>query len=87
MPVKSTYWGKDINVAGLITSQDLINTVKNCEADFVVIPSVMLSPYTELFLDGKTLDYVKSKTKKEFFVVRDIYSVSELTDWLMDNKS
>ena len=27
-PVKSTYWGKNITVAGLITSEDLINSIK-----------------------------------------------------------
>ena len=42
-PVKSTYWGANITVAGLITSEDLINTVKNIDADYVVIPSIMLN--------------------------------------------
>lgn len=53
-PVKSNYWGQDITVAGLITTEDLIRTVKDVECDVVVIPSVMLRPYTEDFLDGKT---------------------------------
>lgn len=82
LPVKSEYWGKDITVAGLITTDDLIRTVKDIEADFVVIPSVMLRPFSEDFLDGKTLDYVKKTTKKEFFVVKNIYSMSELVDYI-----
>lgn len=77
-PVKSNYWGEDITVAGLITSDDLITTIKDKDADFVVIPSIMLRPYTEDFLDGKTLDYVKKTTKKDFFVVQNIYSMGEL---------
>ncbi len=79
-PVKSDYWGQNITVAGLITSDDLINTVKNIDTDLVIIPSVMLKPYSEDFLDGKTLSYVKEKTGKEFFVVKDIYSMREVVE-------
>lgn len=81
-PVKSEYWGKDITVAGLITTGDLIKTVKNIETDIVVIPSVMLKPYTQDFLDGKSLDYVKQQTGKEFLVINNIYSTKELAQYL-----
>ena len=81
-PVKSDYWGQDITVAGLITTDDLIKTVKNIDADIVIIPSVMLRPYSEDFLDGKNLSYVKEKTGKDFFVVKNIYSMSEIVDYL-----
>lgn len=84
-PVKSNYWGQNITVAGLITSDDLINTVKDIEADFVIIPSVMLKPYSEDFLDGKNLDYVREKTGMEFFVVQNIYSMEELVEYLRNN--
>ena len=83
-PVKSDYWGQDITVAGLITSDDLINAVKDVEADFVIIPSVMLKPYSEDFLDGKNLDYVREQTGKEFFVIQNIYSMEELVDFLQN---
>lgn len=81
-PVKSEYWGQDITVAGLITTDDLINTVKELDTDLVIIPSVMLKPYSQDFLDGKTLSYVKEKTGKEFFVVKDIYSMKEIVEYL-----
>lgn len=81
-PVKSEYWGENITVAGLITTDDLIRTVKDLDTDIVVIPSVMLRPYSEDFLDGKTLSYVKEQTGKEFFVVKDIYSFKETADYL-----
>ncbi len=83
-PVKSDYWGRDITVAGLITTDDLIKTVKNIDADIVIIPSVMLRPYSEDFLDGKNLSYVKEKTGKEFFIVKNIYSMVEIVDYLYD---
>lgn len=81
-PVKSEYWGQDITVSGLITTDDLIRTVKNLDTDLVVVPSVMLKPYSEMFLDGKTLTYVKEQTKKEFLVIKEIYSTKELVDYL-----
>ena len=81
-PVKSVYWGKDITVAGLITSDDLIRTVKDEECDIVVIPSVMLRPYTQDFLDGNNLDYVKEKSKKEFFIQQNIYSFEETVEFI-----
>ena len=79
-PVKSTYWGKNITVAGLITSEDLINSIKNIEADITVIPAIMLKPYTNLFLDGNSLDYVIKKTGKNIFVAKNNYSVCEVVD-------
>ncbi len=81
-PVKSNYWGQNITVAGLITTDDLINAIKDIDADIVVIPSIMLKPYSEDFLDGRNLDYVRKKTNKEFFVVKDIYSMKEIVDFL-----
>ncbi len=79
-PVKSNYWGEDITVAGLITTEDLINTVKNKKCDTVIIPSVMLRPYSQDFLDGKNLDYVKEKTKQNFYVQNNIYSFKEICE-------
>ena len=81
-PVKSDYWGEDITVAGLITTDDLIKTVKDIDVDFVIIPSVMLKPYSEDFLDGKNLDYVREQTGKKFFVIQNIYSMKELIEYL-----
>ena len=82
LEVKSAYWGQNITVAGLITTEDLINSLAGKEADFVVIPSVMLRPYSEDFLDGRTLSYVREKTGKEFFVIQNIYSMRELVEYL-----
>ncbi len=83
-PVKSTYWGEKITVAGLITSEDLINTIKNIEADFIFIPSIMLKPYTDLFLDGVSLKEVIEKTKKNLCIVENNYSLAEVIDLIND---
>ena len=76
-PVKSTYWGKNITVAGLITSQDLINAIKDIEADYIIVPSIMLKPYSDLFLDGISMKEVINKTNKNFFITENNYSISE----------
>lgn len=86
-PVKSTYWGKNITVAGLITSEDLINTIKDIEADYIIVPSIMLKPFSNLFLDGKSLDYVIEQTNKNIYVCRNNYSVGEVINFIdMCNK-
>lgn len=81
-PVISTYWGENITVAGLITSDDLIRTIKNIVADIIIVPSIMLKPYTNLFLDGKSLDYVKEKTGKNIYVSKDNYSVYDVVEMI-----
>ncbi len=77
-PVHSEYWGENITVAGLITSDDLVRTVKDSKADYVVIPAIMLKPYSETFLDGHDLNYVREKSKKDFIIIREQYSLKEL---------
>ena len=77
-PIKSTYWGKNITVAGLITSEDLIKSISDIEADYIILPSIMLKPYTDLFLDGSSMKEVKEKTGKNFFICKNNYSISEV---------
>lgn len=79
-PVKSNYWGENITVAGLITSDDLIATVKDLDADYVVIPGIMLKPYSEDFLDGKNLDYVRAATNKNFIINKQKYRIDEVIE-------
>lgn len=79
-PVISTYWGKKITVAGLITSEDLINSVKDVDADYIIVPKIMLKPYSELFLDGTSMSEVVSRTGKNFFISEDNYSVADVID-------
>src|SRR5574344_719357 len=52
-PINATYWGDKISVAGLITSQDLINGIKSQDKhyDLIVIPSVMIRKFNKDFID------------------------------------
>lgn len=83
--VQSNYWGEGISVAGLITSEDLITAIQNCDQTTVIIPSVMLRPFTQDFLDGKTLDFVEEKTGLNFFVINNCYSTKEIVDFIAEN--
>lgn len=82
VPVKSTYWGNNITVAGLITSDDLVNALVEKASDITIIPSIMLKPFSEDFLDGKNLNYVKKKTKQNFFVVKNSNSTKEIIEMI-----
>ncbi len=83
--VESNYWGENISVAGLITSDDLIESIKqyNQEKPTVIIPSVMLRKYTHDFIDGKTLTDVKNATDLDFIIIEDCYSTKEIVNFIL----
>ena len=81
-PIKSDFWGEDVNVAGLITAQDLINQLKGICHKNVIIPSVVLRPYTTEFLDGLTVEDVEKELDAKIHITQDIYSVKELFELL-----
>lgn len=80
--IVNEFWGEKISVAGLTTSSDLINCVKDIKDATIIISGVMLRPFSEDFLDGKTLSDVKSATGLEFFVTNDYYSTKEFVEYL-----
>lgn len=82
IPVKSTYWGDNITVAGLITSDDLINALKDFNADYTIIPSIMLKAFSEDFLDGNNLEYVRKKINHNFLIVENSNSAKEVVDFI-----
>jgi hypothetical protein len=56
--------------AGLITTDDLINTVKELDTDLVIIPSVMLKPYHRIFLTAKLFLTLKKRPGKNSLFVK-----------------
>ena len=83
-PIRSDFFGKDVNVAGLITAQDLINQLKDNCFNNVVIPSIVLRPYTTEFLDGLTVKDVEKALGIKLHIIKDIYSTKELFDLLFN---
>ena len=76
--IESNFWGKDVSVAGLICYEDIVKAIKPNNPTDLVIPSVMLSPYTNEFLDGKNLEDLKRELNCNIHVIQDIYSTKEL---------
>lgn len=65
------YFGEQITVTGLLTGQDIINTLKEYEennidlGEYVIMPRVMLKDDEDIFLDDTTLkDFQKEINKK-----------------------
>lgn len=86
IPIENGFFGKDVNVAGLITAKDLIEQLKDkCYKD-VIIPSVVLRPYTNEFLDGLTVSDIEKELKIKIHVQQDIYSTKEIIDLIKDKK-
>ena len=84
--LKNNFFGENVTVAGLITGEDLISQVKSNkltkDCSTIVLPSIMLRPYANDFLDGKTIVDVEKETGMNVFVVKNIYSTKEFLELL-----
>lgn len=80
--IKSDFWGKDINVTGLVIGKDILAQLrhKKDEIDTIVIPSIMLKPLSESFLDDMTISDLKSELECDVSIVEDIYSTKEIIE-------
>ncbi len=89
LEVKNKFFGKDINVAGLIVAQDIIDTIKDKDIDVLIIPAVMLSKngenYSDTFLDGLTTkDIIKSKKGITLHILNNYYGFEEILNIIND---
>lgn len=78
IPIKSNFWGKDINVAGLICFKDLIDQLKGKDVKNLIIPSIMLRPYSNEFLDGLNITDLENELDCNIYVIKNIYSTEEI---------
>ena len=78
--LKNNFFGKNVTVAGLITGNDLINQLKDKGVKNLVLPSIMLRPFSEDFLDNVTVSDVKKALGCNIYIIKDIYSSKEFTD-------
>lgn len=72
MAVENRFWGQAITVAGLITGQDIIYTLKSVDITgytSVLIPDTMLKSGELLFLDNLTVDQVAEQVGCTLVVV------------------
>ena len=84
LELKNNFFGKNVTVAGLITGKDLIKQIKETTLpknfNKVIIPSIMLKPYSQDFLDNITVDDVEKETGCKILTIKDIYSTKEILD-------
>ncbi len=78
--VESKFFGDDINVSGLIVGSDILLALKNQQNLNIVLPSIMLKPYTTSFLDDITVEDLEKKLNSKIHIVEDSYSVSEIIE-------
>lgn len=85
LEIKNQFFGDEINVAGLIVGEDIINSIKDKEVENLVISSVMLKKngesHTNEFLDGKTIEDIKAVNKNmQIYILNDNYSFDEILE-------
>jgi len=69
--VKNRFFGETITVTGLIVGKDLIDTLKGCCCDEILLCDTMLRENTDRFLDGMTLNDVRRELKQPIRIVRN----------------
>ncbi len=80
VPVANRFWGDSVDIAGLVTGQDIRATLSPMDLSAyqaVIIPAVMLKESTDAFLDDVTVADLETALKCPFRVVRDAYSARE----------
>ena len=80
---ENKYFGDEITVAGLLTGSDLVKAFEKYknEVDYIIIPSVMLKPFSDIFLDEMTIDDVQKKLGCKLIPIKDYYSTKEIIDF------
>ena len=67
LPVVNNFFGSTVNVSGLLTGRDIINTLKKFDRDrdLILIPKTALRTGEDIFLDDMTLDEFKNNFSAE----------------------
>ncbi|MGE0199790.1 MAG: DUF512 domain-containing protein [Candidatus Melainabacteria bacterium] len=84
--VESRFWGQAVDVAGLMTGQDVLDTLRAMALSgytHAVLPSVMLKEDRETFLDDRTVSELSEILKLPLVVVADSYSAEEMVRAVM----
>jgi putative radical SAM enzyme (TIGR03279 family) len=72
-PLRSDYWGQEITVTGLLTGQDLIDSLQNQDlGQGILLPSLMLKHDDTKFLDDLTITDVSQSLQVPIFPIKDV---------------
>ncbi|MEA5496162.1 TIGR03279 family radical SAM protein [Limnoraphis robusta] len=73
VPLCSQYWGQTISVTGLLTGQDLLESLKGKDlGDGILLPSVMLKHEDTLFLDDMSVGELSAQLNVPILPVTDV---------------
>lgn len=71
--LRSSYWGQEMTVTGLLTGQDLVQALQSRSlGDGILLPSLMLKQDDTRFLDDMTVAELKQALNTNVFVVSGI---------------
>jgi len=78
VPLRSDYWGQSMTVTGVLTGQDLLAGLRGRDlGDGVLLPTLMLKPDSNCFLDGVTLEALAQHLDTPVWPVTGIESLLE----------
>jgi putative radical SAM enzyme (TIGR03279 family) len=76
--IASHYWGQEISVTGLITGQDILQTLQGKNlGDALLLPTVMLKHDDPRFLDDMTVDELASQLEIDIIPVEGVKGLIE----------
>lgn len=68
-PIVNKFFGESITVTGLVTGGDIVNTLKGKDLpDTIIIPSVMLKEFENVFLDGMTTEKLEKELARKIVI-------------------
>lgn len=85
IPIRNRFWGEAVTVSGLITGQDILNTLAGQDVTHytsILIPETMLKSGENLFLDGLTVTELATRVKCPVQVVHEPERAQSLLDVL-----
>ena len=79
LAVPNTYFGGDVAVAGLLTAKDFLAVRDRVEGDFAIIPKNTIKSDEPIFLDGVTVDELKSQFPVPVYALDILDLISQFT--------
>ena len=79
LAVPNTYFGGDVAVAGLLTAKDFLAVRDQIEGDFAIIPKNTIKSDEPIFLDGVTVDELKSQFTVPVYALDILDLISQFT--------
>ncbi len=74
--IRNDFFGQTVTVAGLVTGNDIIKQVSDKKInDVVLLPSVMLKEFEDVFLDGVTLTELEKTLNRKIVKISDGYAL------------